>query len=83
MRRRRTLWSLNRFLADLRILVGRGTPSRYWRDRAGYEKYRREFSKMIWQIVSPKWNFDDATFDRSAASFDKPVHVAIVIHNYR
>jgi pimeloyl-ACP methyl ester carboxylesterase len=53
------------------------------RGRAGYEKYRREFSKLIWQLASPKWNFDDATFDRSAASFDNPDHVSIVIHNYR
>ena len=53
------------------------------RGRAGYEKYRREFAKLIWQIASPKWNFDDATFDRSAASFDNPDHVSIVIHNYR
>src|SRR5262245_463300 len=53
------------------------------RGRAGYEKYRREFAKLIWQIASPKWNFDDATFERSAASFDNPDHVAIVIHNYR
>ena len=53
------------------------------RGRAGYEKYRREFSKLIWQLASPKWNFDDPTFERSAASFDNPDHVAIVIHNYR
>ena len=53
------------------------------RGRAGYEKYRRDFSRLIWQQASPKWNFDDATFDRSAASFDNPDHVAIVIHNYR
>jgi pimeloyl-ACP methyl ester carboxylesterase len=53
------------------------------RGRAGYDKYRHDFSKLIWQIASPKWNFDDATFDRSAASFDNPDHVAIVIHNYR
>jgi pimeloyl-ACP methyl ester carboxylesterase len=53
------------------------------RGAAGYAKYRREFSKLIWQIASPKWDFDDATFDRSAASFDNPDHVAIVIHNYR
>jgi pimeloyl-ACP methyl ester carboxylesterase len=53
------------------------------RGRAGYEKYRHDFSKLIWQIASPKWNFDDATFDRSAASFDNADHVAIVIHNYR
>jgi pimeloyl-ACP methyl ester carboxylesterase len=53
------------------------------RGRAGYEKYRHDFAKLIWQIASPKWNFDDATFDRSAASFDNPDHVGIVIHNYR
>jgi pimeloyl-ACP methyl ester carboxylesterase len=53
------------------------------RGRAGYDKYRRDFSKLIWQIASPKWDFDDATFDRSAAAFDNPDHVAIVIHNYR
>jgi pimeloyl-ACP methyl ester carboxylesterase len=53
------------------------------RGRAGYEKYRREFSKLIWQLGSPKWQFDAATFDRSAAAFDNPDHVAIVIHNYR
>ena len=53
------------------------------RGRAGYEMYRREFSKLIWQLASPKWNFDDATFDRSAQAFDNPDHVAIVIHNYR
>lgn len=53
------------------------------RGQAGYEKYRREFSKLIWQLASPKWNFDDATFDRSAAAFDNPDHVSIVIHNYR
>lgn len=53
------------------------------RGRAGYEKYRRDFAKLIWQLASPKWNFDDATFDRSAASFDNPDHVSITIHNYR
>jgi pimeloyl-ACP methyl ester carboxylesterase len=53
------------------------------RGRAGYDKYRRDFAKLIWQIASPKWAFDDATFDRTAASFDNPDHVAIVIHNYR
>jgi pimeloyl-ACP methyl ester carboxylesterase len=53
------------------------------RGRAGYDSYRREFAKLIWRTASPKWNFDDATFDRSAASFDNPDHVAIVIHNYR
>ncbi|MBW4696242.1 MAG: alpha/beta hydrolase [Lyngbya sp. HA4199-MV5] len=53
------------------------------RGRAGYEKYRRDFNKLIWKLASPKWNFDDATFDRSAASFNNPDHVSIVIHNYR
>jgi pimeloyl-ACP methyl ester carboxylesterase len=53
------------------------------RGRAGYDKYRRDFAKLIWRTASPKWNFDDATFDRSAASFDNPDHVAITIHNYR
>ena len=53
------------------------------RGRVGYETYRRDFAKLIWRIASPKWNFDDATFDRSAASFDNPDHVSIVIHNYR
>jgi len=49
----------------------------------GYEKYRRDFARLIWQLASPQWNFDDATFDRSAASFDNADHVGIVIHNYR
>jgi pimeloyl-ACP methyl ester carboxylesterase len=53
------------------------------RGRAGYEKYRHDFSKLIWRLASPRWDFDDATFDRSAAAFDNPDHVAIVIHNYR
>ena len=53
------------------------------RGRAGYDKYRREFSRLIWQLASPQWHFDDATFDRSAASFDNPDHVSIVINNYR
>jgi pimeloyl-ACP methyl ester carboxylesterase len=53
------------------------------RGRAGYDKYRHDFSKLIWQLASPKWSFDEATFDRSAASFENPDHVAIVIHNYR
>ncbi len=53
------------------------------RGRAGYEKYRHDFARLIWQIASPKWDFDDATFDRSAAAFDNPDHVGIVVHNYR
>jgi pimeloyl-ACP methyl ester carboxylesterase len=53
------------------------------RGRAGYEQNLRDFARLIWQTASPKWNFDDATFERSAASFDNPDHVAIVIHNYR
>ena len=53
------------------------------RGRAGYDKNRRGFARLIWRSASPKWDFDDATFDRSAAAFDNPDHVAIVIHNYR
>ena len=53
------------------------------RGRVGYEKYRREFARLIWQLASPKWAFDDATFERSAAAFDNPDHVGITIHNYR
>jgi pimeloyl-ACP methyl ester carboxylesterase len=53
------------------------------RGRTGYEKYRHDFTKLIWQLASPKWDFDDATFERSAAAFDNPDHVSIVIHNYR
>lgn len=53
------------------------------RGRAGYDKYRHDFAKLIWQLASPKWNFDDATFERSAAAFDNPDHVSITIHNYR
>jgi pimeloyl-ACP methyl ester carboxylesterase len=53
------------------------------RGRAGYDKYRHDFAKLIWQLASPKWKFNDATFERSAASFDNPDHVSIVIHNYR
>jgi pimeloyl-ACP methyl ester carboxylesterase len=53
------------------------------RGRLGYEKYRHDFAKLIWQLASPQWAFDDATFNRSAAAFDNPDHVAIVVHNYR
>jgi pimeloyl-ACP methyl ester carboxylesterase len=53
------------------------------RGKAGYDKYRHDFAKLIWKLASPKWNFDDAVFDRTAASFNNPDHVAIVIHNYR
>jgi pimeloyl-ACP methyl ester carboxylesterase len=53
------------------------------RGREGYEKYRSEFSRLIWELASPQWKFDDATFARSAAAFDNPDHVAIVVHNYR
>jgi hypothetical protein len=58
------------------ILFWHGTRS------AGYDKYRHDFAKLIWQLASPKWHFDDTTFDRSAASFNNPDHVSIVIHNY-
>src|ERR1700744_5795475 len=53
------------------------------RGREGYEKYRNDFNRLIWKLASPQWHFDDATFARSAASFDNPDHVAVVIHNYR
>jgi pimeloyl-ACP methyl ester carboxylesterase len=53
------------------------------RGRTGYDKYRRDFAKLIWHTASPKWGFDDETFDRSAAAFENPDHVDIVIHNYR
>lgn len=53
------------------------------RGRAGYEKNLHDFAKLIWRLASPKWDFDDATFDRSAAALDNPDHVAITIHNYR
>jgi pimeloyl-ACP methyl ester carboxylesterase len=53
------------------------------RGRVGYDKHRPEFAKLIWQLASPKWDFDDATFERSAAAFENPDHVSIVIHNYR
>ncbi|HXH66752.1 MAG TPA: alpha/beta hydrolase [Candidatus Limnocylindrales bacterium] len=53
------------------------------RGKLGYSENRRDFSKLIWKNVSPKWNFDTATFDRTAASFENPDHVDIVVHNYR
>ena len=53
------------------------------RGRAGYDKYRHDFNKLIWHLASPNWQFEDSTFERTARSFDNPDHVAIVIHNYR
>ncbi|WP_460709703.1 alpha/beta fold hydrolase [Lysobacter terrae] len=53
------------------------------RGRAGYDKNRHDFNKLIWKLASPQWRFDDATYDRSATAFDNPDHVAITIHNYR
>jgi pimeloyl-ACP methyl ester carboxylesterase len=53
------------------------------RGRRGYDRYRRELARLIWRTASPRWAFDDATFERTAASFDNPDHVAIVVHNYR
>jgi len=53
------------------------------RGRLGYEQNTREFNRLIWRLASPKWQFDDATFDRTASALDNPDHVAIVIHNYR
>jgi len=51
--------------------------------KAGYAKYLDEFNKFIWRQASPKWNFDDATYNRTAASFNNPDHVDIVMHDYR
>jgi pimeloyl-ACP methyl ester carboxylesterase len=51
--------------------------------KAGYEKNRHDFNKLIWKTASPKWDFSDAEYERSAASFDNPDHVDVVIHNYR
>jgi pimeloyl-ACP methyl ester carboxylesterase len=53
------------------------------RGQLGYDKYRRDFARLIWKLASPQWSFDDATFNRSAAAFDNPDHVPVVIHNYR
>ncbi|MFL5937227.1 MAG: alpha/beta fold hydrolase, partial [Gaiellaceae bacterium] len=53
------------------------------RGRAGYEMYRREFARLIWRTASPRWHFGDATFERTAASFDNADHVDVAIHNYR
>ncbi|HEX8358479.1 MAG TPA: alpha/beta hydrolase [Longimicrobium sp.] len=53
------------------------------RGKLGYERNRRDFGELIWRLASPKWNFDAATYGRTAASFDNPDHVAIVVHNYR
>jgi pimeloyl-ACP methyl ester carboxylesterase len=53
------------------------------RGQAGYDANRHDFNKLIWHTASPQWNFDDATFERSAQSFNNPDHVAVVIHNYR
>jgi len=53
------------------------------RGRLGYEQNTREFNRLIWRLASPKWQFDDTTFDRTASALDNPDHVAIVIHNYR
>jgi len=53
------------------------------RGEAGYAKYTHDFARLIWELASPQWKFDDATFNRSAKAFDNPDHVAISIHNYR
>jgi pimeloyl-ACP methyl ester carboxylesterase len=53
------------------------------RGRAGYDRNRREFARLIWHTASPKWDFDEAVFDQTAAAFDNPDHVGIVIDNYR
>lgn len=53
------------------------------RGRVGYEQYHHDFAKLIWQLASPKWHFDDATFERSAGALNNPDQVAITMHNYR
>ncbi len=53
------------------------------RGRLGYESNRYDFAELIWRTASPSWRFDDSTFERSAAAFDNPDHVDVVIHNYR
>src|SRR5262245_20778792 len=53
------------------------------RGRIGYQRYTHDFAKLIWQLASPQWAFDDATFNRRSPAFDNPDHVAIVVHNYR
>ena len=53
------------------------------RGEAGYAKYTHDFARLIWELASPQWKFDDATFARSAQAFDNPDHVAVSIHNYR
>ena len=62
---------------------GISTTSRPNAGRAGYERYRNDFAELIWQLGSPRWEFDEATFDRTAQSLHSPDHVDIVIHNYR
>ena len=53
------------------------------RGREGYDRYRRDFARLVWRTASPSWDFDEATFERSAASLENPDHVAITMHNYR
>jgi pimeloyl-ACP methyl ester carboxylesterase len=53
------------------------------RGRAGLAANRRDFCKLLWRLWSPNWRFDDATYDRTAASFDNPDFVEVVIHSYR
>src|SRR5258705_1546482 len=53
------------------------------RGRAGLAANRRDIARILWKEWSPNWNFDDAIFDRSAAAFDNPDFVDVVIHSYR
>ncbi|WP_395974484.1 alpha/beta fold hydrolase [Chryseobacterium cucumeris] len=58
----------------------------YFSTERGYKGYKANttsFNKLIWKTASPKWTFDDQTYERSAKAFDNPDHVDIVIHNYR
>ena len=53
------------------------------RGRAGLQTNRRELCRLLWKLWSPNWNFDDATYARTAESFDSPDFVDVVIHSYR
>jgi pimeloyl-ACP methyl ester carboxylesterase len=87
----KALISVSRYLIGSQMPLPPQAELQWWyqyyfateRGRAGYEQYRHDFARLIWQLASPKWDFDDATFERSAAAFDNPDHINIVIHNYR
>jgi pimeloyl-ACP methyl ester carboxylesterase len=82
---------------NIQNIAGSGRPDdaaaeyRYWyqwyfnteRGRAGLEQNRRDICQLLWRLWSPNWDFDEATFARTAASFDNPDFVDVVIHSYR